>query len=101
MTEQENDPVAKAMEEIQKIEMGYLSNKFLNTVGDVLEKEGRTMTENFLRERRSRRDTRQQAEVLLKVLDILKRNPSIDRKTGRFIIKGLNSIKRKEIREND
>ncbi len=103
MNEQTDDPAAKVIEEIknnEKIE-GYLSNKFLNTVGDIFEKEGPTVTKNFLWERRSRRDTRHQAEVLLEVIKIIENYPSIDRKIGRFIIKSLNSIKSKEVQEND
>ncbi|VVB93608.1 Uncharacterised protein [uncultured archaeon] len=95
---QTDDVAAKVIDEIRSnVDIGYLSNKFLNTVGDILEKEGLTMTETFLLERRSRRDMRQQAETLLKVLKIIKNNPSVDRKTARFIIKSLISIKSKEV----
>lgn len=92
------DIAAKVIEEIKNnVNIGYLSNKFQNTVGDILEREGLTMTRTFLWERRSRRDMRQQAETLLDVLKIIEKYPSIDRKTARFIIKSLISIKSKEV----
>lgn len=98
MNAQTEDTAAKVIEKIRNnVKIGYLSNKFLNTVGDILEREGLAMTETFLWERRSRRDTRPQAETLLEVLKIIKDHPSIDRKTSRFIIKSLISIKSKEV----
>ncbi len=94
MNTESEDIAEKVIEEIKKnVNIGYLSNKFQNTVGDILEREGLTMTRTFLWERKSRRDTRQQAETLLHVLEIIEKYPSIDRKTGRFIIKSLISIK--------
>lgn len=101
MDNQTEDVATKVIEEIKNnvnikyIE--YLPNKFLNTVGDLLEKEGLTMTRTFLWEKKSRRDTRQQAETLLYVLEIIEKYPSIDRKTARFIIKSLKSIKLQEV----
>lgn len=98
MDNQTEDVAAKVIEEIKNnVNIGYLSNKFQNTVGDILEREGLTMTMTFLRERMSRRDMRQQAETLLDVLKIIEKYPSIDRKTARFIIKSLISIKSKEV----
>jgi hypothetical protein len=98
MDNQTEDVATKIIEEIKNnVNIGYLSNKFQNTVGDILEREGLTMTRTFLWERRSRRDTRQQAETLLDVLEIIEKYPSIDRKTARFIIKSLISIKSKEV----
>jgi hypothetical protein len=93
MNTETEDIAAKVIEEIKKnVKIGYLSNKFQNTVGDILEREGLTMTRTFLLERKNRRDTRQQAETLLHVLGIIEKYPSIDRKTARFIIKSLISI---------
>ncbi len=94
MDNQTEDDASKVIEEIKKnVNIGYISNKFQNTVGDILEREGLTMTRTFLWERKSRRDTRQQAETLLQVLEIIEKYPFIDRKTARFIIKSLISIK--------
>lgn len=98
MDNKTEDVAAKVIEEIKNnVKIGYLSNKFQNTVGDILEKEGLTMTMTFLRERMSRRDMRQQAETLIDVLKIIEKYPSIDRKTARFIIKSLISIKSMEV----
>ncbi|MFA4956582.1 MAG: hypothetical protein WC556_06365 [Candidatus Methanoperedens sp.] len=97
MEDQTEDVAAKVIEEIKKnvnIEsIKQRSNKFLNTVGDIFEKEGPTMTRAFLKEKKSRRGMEQQAETLLHVLGIIEKYPSIDRKTARFIIKSLISIK--------
>lgn len=101
MEDQTEDVAAKIIEEIKNnvnIEyIKHLSNKFLNTVGDILEKEGLTITRTFLWEKKSRRDTRQQAETLLHVLEIIEKYPSIDRKTVRFIVKSLKSITLQEV----
>jgi len=103
MNTQTDDPVDEVIKKIQNNKKigGYLSNKFLNTVGDIFEKEGMATTKTFLWERRRRRDQRHQAEALLEVLKILEEYPSIDRKTGRFIIKSINAIKSKEVQEDD
>ena len=103
MNTQTDDTEAEVIEGIQKNRKvgGYLSNKFLNTVGDIFEKKGMTTTKTFLWEKRSRRDQKYQAEALLEVLKILEKHPSIGRNTGRFIIKSINAIKSKEVKEND
>ncbi len=98
MDNQTEDVAAKVIEEIRKnVKIEYMSKKLLNNVGDILENEDLTMTKTYLWEKRSKRDTRQQAEVLLEVLKIIEKYPSIDRKTARFIIKSLKSIKSEEV----
>jgi|GEM_PF-296070 len=94
MNIQTDDIVSKVIEEIRNNRKigGYFSSNFLNSVGDILEKEGNAMTKTFLWERSSRRDLRHQAEALLEVIKILEKYHSIDRKTGRFVIKSLISI---------
>ena len=90
--------IEKLIEDIcqsQEVQRAHLKNNFLNTVGEVFERDGFGTTRVFLLDKRSRRDLHDQAEALLKVLDLMRDHPEIQqrRAIGRTIFKTLIAIK--------
>lgn len=73
------------------------SGKFLDTVGEVLERYGFGVTWTFLQNKEGREIS--QAIALKKVLKKLENCPQVvaNRAIGRFIIKTLNEVQRMEV----
>lgn len=96
--ESQKDLVEKAVGEIRNDEVvkeaisnrGF-SNKLLNTVGDVYEKGGAGTARVYLSDKISKPNEKRQARAILNAINIIEKYPSIDRATGRFIIKTINT----------
>jgi hypothetical protein len=96
--ESQKDLVEKIVEEIKNDEkvkealsQRPFGNTLLNTVGDVYEKEGVGTTRIYLSDKMTKRYEKKQAKAILNVINILEKYPSIDRATGRYIIKTINT----------
>lgn len=92
------DSIERLIEDIrqsEEVKRAHLKNNFLNAVGEVFERDGFGTTRVFLLDKRSKKDLRDQAEAVLKVLDLMKGHPEIlqRRAIGRSIIKSLIAIK--------
>lgn len=95
------DSFEKLIEDIRQspeVQRAHLKNNFLNTVGEVFERDGFGTTRIFLLDKRSRRELRDQAEALLRVLELMIGHPEIQqrRAIGRTIIRTLIAIKGSE-----
>lgn len=94
------DDVEKIITEI-KNDNYIAKTKFtglLNDVADVYEKYGIGQTKLFLIDKKNRRELQNQAEAIMRVIEIIERYPKIknQRITCRLIIKNINSIIKKE-----
>lgn len=71
------------------------TSKFLNDVADIFEIEGFGVTENYLLDKQKRVNSKWQASMLLRILELFKASERIkqNRRIGRMIIKNLDSIK--------
>lgn len=92
------DPIERLIRDISQcpeVQRTRFSNNFLNSVGEVFERDGFGTTRTFLLEKRERQDLRPQAEAILKVLDLMGVHPEVRqrRAIGRTIIKTLIAIK--------
>lgn len=98
----ERDPVEQVLDELRgdpALGRVFLTANFLNDVGYVLERDGFGAAETFLLDRASRQGLAQQAQfVLQNVLPRLRACPPVvaRRALGRYIIKVLPALKRKE-----
>ena len=98
-----NDPIAPVIKAIQKDPRvhiawqrgkNWLSEKFLNATAEVFEFRGFETTRTFLLDKKYKAESREQAEVLLAVLDHLDCSAVHgDRPIGRTIIKALHALK--------
>ena len=100
------DPVQDVLEAIgrcNEVRNARLANNFLNNVGEVFERDGFGTTRAFLIEKRERPDLRDQANALLKVLEIMQDCKEIQqrRAIGRTIIKGLIAHKMSQTHNSD
>ncbi len=92
------DDVERLLSDIQS-DREIMRTKFtglLDDTADVLEKHGFGITRAFLLEKKGRPQLRQQAEALLKILDLIERYSSIksDRTTARLLIKCIDSLRK-------
>jgi len=67
------------------------SNRFVNTVGEIYERDGYGATKLFLQEKAQERRTRFEAQSLLKVLDLVK-SANVPPSIGGYIIRKLPTI---------
>jgi hypothetical protein len=96
--ESQKDLVEKVVEEIRNDEgvkevlsQKLFVNKLLNTVGDIYEKEGAGTVRVYLSDKMTKRNEKKQAKAIFNVINILEKYPSIERATGRYIIKTINA----------
>ena len=97
------DSIERLIEDIRQsreVQKAHLKNNFLNTVGEVFERNGFGTTRIFLLDKREKRELRDQAKALLKVLELMEGHPEIRqrRAIGRTIFKTLIAIKGKSRR---
>lgn len=93
-----DDPIEQLLEKIKgcdDIINTEFTNKFLNTVGEVFERDGFGAARIFLMERSERNELREQANTLLKVLELMQNTPEIHqrRSIGRIIFKAIIAFK--------
>ncbi len=93
-----NDPIEDVLNQLRQkpgVQKEHFSSNFLNTAGDVLEREGFATTRLFLQDKREQSATRRAAGVLLEeVLPVLESCDRIrqNRGIGRLIIKSLPAL---------
>ena len=94
------DQVEKCVERIKKelsqARIREFSNKSLNATAEIFESDGPTVAEWYVKEKIERRDETAEMEALLRVLELMKEYPVIQRRRpiGRLIIKTLNVLLR-------
>ena len=96
------DPIEAVLSQLRKkagVQRERFSRNFLNSVGEVFEREGFATTRLFLGDKKGQRATRYQARVLLEeVLPVLASCERIvqNRAIGRYIIKALPTLQDKK-----
>jgi len=97
-----DDPIEKLLESIRGMDVvqrTMFTKNFINNVGELFERDGFGVTRVYLLERRERRQLSNQANALMRVLDLMESRPEIRQKRsiGRAIFKTLIALKKHRV----